>query len=92
MQARAIFEAAVNVSREGVAVCPEIMVPLVATAEELERQRAIVDQVAEEVIDATPASRVSYAVGTMIELPRAALTADEIAARGASSSPSAPTT
>jgi len=78
MQAQAIFEAAVNVTREGVTVLPEIMVPLVATAEELKRQRTIIDQVAEEVFDNAGVS-VSYMVGTMIELPRAALTADEIA-------------
>jgi pyruvate,orthophosphate dikinase len=79
MQAQAIFEAAVNVAAEGVTVCPEIMVPLVATAEELKRQRKIVDEVAEEVFEAA-GRRVDYLVGTMIELPRAALTADEIAA------------
>lgn len=79
MQAQAIFEAAVNVAAEGVTVCPEIMVPLVATAEELRRQRKIVDDVAEEVFEAA-GRRVEYLVGTMIELPRAALTADEIAA------------
>jgi pyruvate,orthophosphate dikinase len=78
MQAQAIFEAAVNVAREGVVVCPEIMVPLVATHEELRQQRSIIDQVAEEVFDHA-GIRVSYMVGTMIELPRAALTADEIA-------------
>jgi pyruvate,orthophosphate dikinase len=79
MQAQAIFEAAVNVAAEGVTVCPEIMVPLVATAEELRRQRKIVDEVAGEVFEAA-GRRVDYLVGTMIELPRAALTADEIAA------------
>jgi pyruvate,orthophosphate dikinase len=79
MQAQAIFEAAVNVAAEGVTVCPEIMVPLVATAEELRRQRKIIDEVAEEVFEHA-GRRVSYMVGTMIELPRAALTADEIAA------------
>ncbi|HVG46511.1 MAG TPA: pyruvate, phosphate dikinase, partial [Longimicrobium sp.] len=79
MQAQAIFEAAVNVAAEGVTVCPEIMVPLVATAEELRRQRQIVDEVAEEVFEAA-GRRVDYLVGTMIELPRAALTADDIAA------------
>jgi pyruvate, orthophosphate dikinase len=78
MQAQAIFEAAVNVQAEGVRVCPEIMVPLVGTAEELRRQREIVDQVAEEVFYQCDA-RVDYLVGTMIELPRAALTADRIA-------------
>jgi pyruvate,orthophosphate dikinase len=79
MQAQAIFEAAVSVQNEGVRVCPEIMVPLVGTAEELRRQREIVDQVAEEVFYQNDA-RVDYLVGTMIELPRAALTADRIAA------------
>ncbi|HSU16984.1 pyruvate, phosphate dikinase [Longimicrobium sp.] len=79
MQAQAIFEAAVNVAAEGVSVCPEIMVPLVGTAEELKRQRRIVDEVAEEVFE-NAGRRVDYMVGTMIELPRAALTADEIAA------------
>jgi len=78
MQAQAIFEAAVNVAREGVTVCPEIMVPLVSTRAELTQQRHIIDQVAEEVFDHAGLS-VSYMVGTMIELPRAALTADEIA-------------
>jgi pyruvate,orthophosphate dikinase len=79
MQAQAIFQAAVTVAREGVTVLPEIMVPLVATAEELRRQRKIVDDVAAEVFEQA-GMRVDYLVGTMIELPRAALTADEIAA------------
>jgi pyruvate,orthophosphate dikinase len=79
MQAQAIFEAAVSVAAEGVTVCPEIMVPLVATAEELKRQRAIIDEAAEDVFEAS-GTRIEYLVGTMIELPRAALTADEIAA------------
>ena len=79
MQAQAIFEAAVAVQKEGVRVCPEVMIPLVGTAEELRRQREIVDQVAEEVFYQADA-RVDYLVGTMIELPRAALTADGIAA------------
>jgi pyruvate,orthophosphate dikinase len=79
MQAQAIFEAAVSVAAEGVTVCPEIMVPLVATAEELKRQRAIIDEAAEDVFEAA-GTRIEYLVGTMIELPRAALTADEIAA------------
>ncbi|HEU0053521.1 MAG TPA: pyruvate, phosphate dikinase, partial [Longimicrobium sp.] len=78
MQAQAIFEAAVNVQREGVAVHPEIMVPLVSTVEELARQKKIVDDVAEEVFEIAGA-RVDYLVGTMIELPRAAVTADRIA-------------
>ena len=78
MQAQAIFEAAVAVQRDGVTVCPEIMIPLVGTAEELRRQRQIVDECAAEVFEQTGA-RVQYMAGTMIELPRAALTADRIA-------------
>jgi pyruvate,orthophosphate dikinase len=78
MQARAIFEATVRVHRRGVDVRPEIMVPLVATLKEFEHQRAIIDQVAEDVMGVM-GERVPYLVGTMIELPRAALTADEIA-------------
>jgi pyruvate,orthophosphate dikinase len=78
MQAQAIFEAAVNVQREGVTVCPEIMVPLVSTVEELRRQRKIIDDVAAETFEINDA-HVDYLVGTMIELPRAALTADRIA-------------
>ncbi|MBB4639488.1 pyruvate, phosphate dikinase [Longimicrobium terrae] len=78
MQAQAIFEAAVNVQAEGITVFPEIMIPLVATAEELARQRKVVDDVAHEVFFQCDA-KVDYLVGTMIELPRAALTADRIA-------------
>jgi pyruvate,orthophosphate dikinase len=78
MQAQAIFEAAVAVQREGIDVKPEIMVPLVGTVEELRRQRKIIDEAAEDVFDQR-GQRVEYLVGTMIELPRAALTADEIA-------------
>mgnify|MGYP002777803079 CR=1 FL=1 len=80
MQARAIFEAAVRVSRRGVTVRPEIMIPLVASAREFEHQEAIVRRVAAEVLGAMGVE-VEYLVGTMIELPRAALTADEIARR-----------
>jgi pyruvate,orthophosphate dikinase len=79
MQARAIFEAACLVAREGIAVKPEIMIPLVSTLAELRLQRAIVDRVASEVF-AAEGSTIPYLVGTMIELPRAALVADEIAA------------
>ena len=78
MQARAILTAALDCAAEGVIVEPEIMIPLVADLHELERQRAVVDRVAEELF-ATRGARVAYSVGTMIELPRAALTADEIA-------------
>ena len=79
MQARAIFEAAVRASRRGIDVQPEIMVPLVATAKEFEHQRAIIEDVARQVLGAM-GEHLPYLIGTMIELPRAALTADEIAA------------
>jgi pyruvate,orthophosphate dikinase len=78
MQARAIIEAAIAVKRRGKDVHPEIMVPLVATVKEFENQRGIIDATARKVMDEM-GDRVSYTVGTMIELPRAALTADEIA-------------
>lgn len=78
MQARAIFEAAVNVSEGGINVFPEIMVPLVGTVKEMASQKAIVRRVAEEVFAAKESS-VKYFVGTMIELPRACVVADEIA-------------
>ena len=79
MQARAIFEAAIEVGRKsGAAVAPEVMVPLVATRKELDILKAVIDRVAEEVRQATGAA-LEYSVGTMIELPRAALRAGEIA-------------
>jgi pyruvate,orthophosphate dikinase len=78
MQARAIFEAAVTVAQEGVKVHPEVMIPLTATLKEMANQGAIVRRVADEVFKEKGAS-VPYLVGTMIELPRAALVADEIA-------------
>jgi pyruvate,orthophosphate dikinase len=78
MQARAVFEAACQVKTEGIKVLPEVMIPLVSTAEELARQRRLVVRVAEEVF-ARAGVKVSYLVGTMIEVPRAALTADEVA-------------
>ncbi|WP_454599323.1 pyruvate, phosphate dikinase [Qipengyuania sp. SM2507] len=79
MQARAIFEAACEVAKEsGEAPLPEIMIPLVATKRELEILRTLVDRVAEEVF-AQVGHRVDYLVGTMIELPRAALMAGQIA-------------
>jgi pyruvate,orthophosphate dikinase len=80
MQARALFEAACNVAkRTGKKPRPEIMIPLVGTARELELQAGEVRRTAEEVF-AKKKLRVPYLLGTMIELPRAALTADEIAA------------
>jgi pyruvate, orthophosphate dikinase len=78
MQARAILEAAVNVATEGVDVKPEIMVPLVAVVGELRMQDALIRGVAAQVF-AEKGRSVEYLVGTMIELPRAALTADKIA-------------
>ncbi len=78
MQARAIFEAAVAVAKEGVKVKPEVMIPLTATLKEMANQAAIVHRVAQEVFKEKERT-VDYLVGTMIELPRAALVADEIA-------------
>src|SRR6202045_4042754 len=78
MQARAIFEAAVEVTKKGVKVLPEVMIPLVATVKEMANQAAIVRRVADEGFKERGA-KVEYLVGTMIELPRAALVADEIA-------------
>jgi pyruvate,orthophosphate dikinase len=78
MQARAILEAACIVSKEGKRVLPEIMVPLVGTVREFSHQKALVEQTAEAVFQ-EQGLRVEYLVGTMIEVPRAALTADDIA-------------
>jgi pyruvate,orthophosphate dikinase len=80
MQGRAIFEAAVRAMRRGIDVRPEIMVPLVSTLKEFENQRAILEEAADKVLGAMGES-VHYLIGTMIELPRAALTADEIATK-----------
>jgi pyruvate,orthophosphate dikinase len=78
MQARAIFEAAVAVAKDGVKVFPEVMIPLTATLKEMANQAEIVHRVAKEVFKEKERT-VEYLVGTMIELPRAALVADEIA-------------
>lgn len=78
MQARAIFEAAANVQKKGTPVAPEIMVPLVGFARELELQTEIIRSVAKEV-QKKKGVKVKYLVGTMIEVPRGAVTADEIA-------------
>jgi pyruvate,orthophosphate dikinase len=78
MQARAIFEAAANVLAKGIKVSPEIMIPLVGNVKELAHQEKIVRRVASEVM-AEKAVKFKYLVGTMIEVPRGALTADEIA-------------
>ena len=78
MQGRAILEAAVRVMRRGIVVKPEIMIPLVLTVKEFEHQRAIIDDVAERVLGGM-GEKIPYLIGTMIELPRAALTAARIA-------------
>jgi pyruvate,orthophosphate dikinase len=78
MQARAIFEAACEVTAKGGTVVPEVMIPLVGTVEELADQAAIVRRVAEETM-AKKNVRLDYLVGTMIEVPRAAVTAERIA-------------
>jgi pyruvate,orthophosphate dikinase len=82
MQARAIFEAAVDVAeKSGAAPIPEVMIPLVATRRELELMKAVVDKAAQAVF-AEKGRTIEYLVGTMIELPRAALRAGEIAEVG----------
>ena len=78
MQARAIIEAAMNVEKRGIPVKVEIMVPLVGNHKELRYQRDIIEHVAEEVF-AERNDKMEYMVGTMIEIPRAAVTADQIA-------------
>ena len=81
MQATAIFEAAVEVQKKKIKVVPEIMVPLVGYAKELELQKTVIDTAAAEVREkhGLRANQLKYTVGTMIEVPRAALTAAEIA-------------
>jgi pyruvate, orthophosphate dikinase len=78
MQARAIFEAAAEVQKSGIKVNPEVMIPLVGFKRELDLQVEIVHRVAQEV-QAAKKVKLTYLVGTMIEVPRGALTADEIA-------------
>jgi len=77
MQARAIIEAAVEVAKEGIAVYPEIMIPLVGIKKELDLQAALVRKTADAVFAETK-KKVNYTIGTMIEVPRAAMTAGEI--------------
>jgi pyruvate,orthophosphate dikinase len=79
MQARAVFEAAVQVQKEGIKVLPEVMIPLVGFKKELLNQEAIVRQTADKVFAET-GTKVDYLVGTMIEVPRACVSADAIAA------------
>jgi pyruvate,orthophosphate dikinase len=78
MQARAVFEAAAEVQKQGIKVKPEIMIPLVGFKKELDLQVELVHRVAKEVM-AEKKVKLTYMVGTMIEIPRGALTADEIA-------------
>src|SRR5215831_17101734 len=78
MQARAVFEAAAEVQKKGIKVKPEIMIPLVGFKKELDLQVELVHRVAKEVM-AEKKVKLTYLVGTMIEIPRGALTADEIA-------------
>jgi pyruvate,orthophosphate dikinase len=79
MQTRAIIEAACQLAKEGIKCVPEIMIPLVGLVKELRDQKAIVDRVAQQVIK-EQGVKLKYLVGTMIEIPRGAVTADEIAA------------
>ena len=78
MQTRAVIEAAINVEKEGITIHPEIMIPLVGTVKELQYVKKIVVDTAKEVMDKSGIT-VDYKVGTMIEIPRAALLADKIA-------------
>jgi pyruvate,orthophosphate dikinase len=79
MQARAIFEAAVQVAKKGVKVIPEVMIPLVGFKKELDLQKEIVERVAKEVLAEAGMKNLKYMIGTMIEIPRGAVTADQIA-------------
>jgi len=78
MQATAIFEAVCQLRKEREKVYPEIMIPLVGTKEELANQKKIINRIAEEVME-NHKVKIDYSIGTMIEIPRAAITADEIA-------------
>ena len=78
MQSRAVFEAAVQVIEDGKTIIPEVMIPLVGNTKEFENQKEIVDRVAKEVMKENNVE-FDYLVGTMIEVPRGAITADEIA-------------
>jgi pyruvate,orthophosphate dikinase len=79
MQARAIFEAVVQVAKKGKIVIPEVMIPLIGSVQELENQKAIVKRVADEVLEKAGMKDQKYLIGTMIEIPRAALLADQVA-------------
>ena len=79
MQVRAIFEAAAKVAKKGIKVVPEVMIPLIGSVKELEHQKAIATRIAKEVFEKAGVPDQHYMIGTMIEIPRAALTADEVA-------------
>lgn len=79
MQVRAILEAAAELIKEGIKAYPEIMVPVIVTKAELEHQKAIVERVHDEVCKKFKIKKINYLFGTMIEIPRAALTANKIA-------------
>jgi pyruvate,orthophosphate dikinase len=79
MQARAIFEAAVQVAKKGIKVIPEVMIPLVGFKKELDLQKDIVERVAKEVLAEAKMKDLKYLIGTMIEIPRGAITADQVA-------------
>jgi pyruvate,orthophosphate dikinase len=79
MQARAIFEAVVQVAKKGVKVIPEVMIPLIGGVKELKNQKDIVVRVADEVLAKADMKDLHYMVGTMIDIPRAAITADSVA-------------
>jgi pyruvate,orthophosphate dikinase len=78
MQTRAIMEAACRLNKEGLKIVPEIMIPLVGHVKELRDQKAVVDRVAAQVIK-EQGIKIKYLVGTMIEVPRGAMTADQVA-------------
>jgi pyruvate,orthophosphate dikinase len=79
MQARAVFEAVVQVTKKGKKVIPEVMIPLIGGVKEFENQKEIVVRVAQEVLAKAGMKKLKYLVGTMIEIPRAALTAGAVA-------------
>jgi pyruvate, orthophosphate dikinase len=79
MQSRAIFEAVVQVAKKGVKVIPEVMIPLIGSAKEFENQKEIVVRIATEVLGKAGLKKQEYMVGTMLEIPRAAVTADQVA-------------
>ena len=78
MQVRAIFEAACDLKKEGMEVKPEVMIPLIGHVNELKEARSVLERVARQVMD-EKGTEIEYQFGTMIEIPRAALTADQVA-------------